>query len=180
LSGLDPGSYEICITAQELNQTDCFEVEIGESEQISLKVAEQSAKSYSFNITSGTAPYSLFFNEELILISEENVFDVVLEENGVLEVKTIKDCEGSFKTSIGNIYLKQNPVIDVIEIVVPFSMEETFVDALVFDINGKLIFNKSIKKVSNSLLIPFSSAAKGIYILKLSVNNAKPIKIIKQ
>ncbi|MEO9571261.1 MAG: zinc-dependent metalloprotease family protein [Polaribacter sp.] len=181
LSDLEPGNYEVCVTAQEINKTQCFEVKIIESEQISLKVAaKKTANNYSFNIISGTAPYRVFLNKELVFVSEERVFDVLLEKDGTLEVKTIKDCEGSFKTSIGNIYLKQNPVVDDIEILVPFNVEETFVDALVFDINGKLIFNKSIKKEDNSLSIPFSNAAKGIYILKLSIKNSQPIKIIKQ
>ena len=70
--------------------------------------------------------------------------------------------------------------MDVIEVVLPFGTAEAFVDVLVFDINGKLIFNKSIKKENNTLLIPFSNVVKGVYILKLSVNNSKPIKIIKQ
>ena len=180
LSDLEPGDYEVCITAKELNQTQCFELKIQESEQILLKVAKKSAKKYSFNISSGTAPYKVFLNEKLVFVSEENIFDVVLEENGNLEVKTIKDCEGSFKTSIGAIYLKQNPVIDFVELVLPFDLEERFVNAMVFDMKGKLIFNKSIKKENNSLSIPFTYVAKGIYILKLSLENSKPIKIIKQ
>ena len=180
LSGLEPGNYEVCITAQELSQTNCFEVIIEESEPILLKVASEEAKKYSFNIAKGTGPFSVFLNEELIFISEEKVFDVVLEGRGILEVKTIKNCEGSFKTSIGNLYLKQNPVMDVIEVVLPFGTAEDLVDVLVFDINGKLVFNKSIKKENNTLLIPFSNVVKGVYVLKLSVNNSKPIKIIKQ
>ncbi|KGL58819.1 zinc-dependent metalloprotease family protein [Polaribacter sp. Hel1_85] len=180
LSDLEPGDYEVCITAQEINQTQCFEVVIEESEEIALKVAERSAGNYSFNISSGTAPYKVFLNEKLVYVSEENIFEVVLEENGNLEVKTVKDCEGSFKTSIGNIYLKQNPVVDAVELVLPFNLGERFVNAMVFDMNGKLIFNKSIKKENNNLSIPFSYVAKGVYILKLSIENSKPIKIIKQ
>ena len=35
-------------------------------------------------------------------------------------------------------------------------------------------------KLKEKLTIPFSNFSKGIYILKLSIKDAKPIKILKQ
>jgi len=62
----------------------------------------------------------------------------------------------------------------------PFDLEESNIEALIFDIKGSLLFRKIIKKQKNSLSIPFRNFSKGVYILKLSINNAKPIKIIKE
>ena len=49
-----------------------------------------------------------------------------------------------------------------------------------FDISGKVVFNKNVELQNNDLQIPFEGYASGVYILKLDVENAKPLKIIKQ
>ena len=181
LSDLAPGNYEVCITANELSTTNCYEVVITSAEQIALKVAtKQKSNQYSFKIDKGTAPFEVYLNEELIGISSNSIFDMEIIGSGKLEVKTAKDCEGFYKISIGKILLKQNPVADNIEILLPLGIEQSLVQATIFDINGKIIYNQPILKEENLLQIPFKDFAKGIYILKLSIENSKPLKILKQ
>lgn len=180
LSDLEPGDYEVCVLISEINYKQCFEVAIDESQPIALKVASNNANNnYSFSVDSGTAPYEVYLNEELIIVSDNKEFDVEIKGSGKLEVKTAKECEGLFKTSIGEVLLKQNPVIDTIDLLLPINVNQTYVDVIIFDINGNQILNKSIKKEDNNLSIPFRNYAKGIYILKLSIENSKPIKILK-
>ena len=181
LSNLAPGDYEVCILVIEVNYTQCFEVTIEESQPIALKVASKNANNnYSFSIDSGTAPYKIYLNEKLISVSDNKEFEIEIKGSGKLEVKTAKECEGLFKTSIGGVLLKQNPVIDTIDVLLPLDVNEPYIDVLIFDIKGKLILNQSIKKEDNNLSIPFRNYVKGIYILKLSIENTKPIKILKQ
>jgi hypothetical protein len=180
LSNLAPGDYEVCILVSEINYTQCFEVTIDESQPIALKVASKNANNnYSFSVDSGTAPYEVYLNDELISVSDNKEFEIEIKGSGKLEVKTAKECEGLFKTSIGAVLLKQNPVIDSIDLLLPIDVNQTYVDVIIFDINGKQILNQSIKKEDNNLSIPFNNYAKGIYILKLSIENSKPIKILK-
>jgi hypothetical protein len=180
LPGLAPGDYEICFFIEELNYTQCFEVSIGASEQIALKVASKKSNTYSFNINSGTAPYKVYLNEELLSVSDNKEFELEIFGSGKLEVKTAKDCEGFYKTSIGKVLLKQNPVSDSIDLLLPVGISKPNINATIFDLNGKMIYSQRIKREQNTLSIPFKEYAVGIYILKLSIENSKPIKIIKQ
>ena len=176
-----PGNYEVCIFTQELNITNCFEVTIEESQPISLKLsAEKSSNTYSFNIEEGTAPFSVYLNNELLGVSSNKEFDLEITGTGKLEVKTAKDCEGLFQKSIGAVLLKQNPVSDFIEFQLPLGIEQVTIETTIFDVNGKLVFNQFIKREEDNLQIPFSRFAKGVYILKLSLENTKPFKILKQ
>ncbi|MBT3740834.1 MAG: T9SS type A sorting domain-containing protein, partial [Polaribacter sp.] len=179
--GLAPGDYEVCFFVVESNYTQCFEVNIEASEQIALKVASKNqSNTYSFNIDSGTAPYKVYLNEKLLSVSDTKEFEIEIFGSGKLEVKTAKDCEGFYKTSIGEILLKQNPISDSIDLLLPIGISEPNINALIFDLNGKMIYSQSIKREENTLSIPFKDYALGIYILKLSIENSKPIKIIKQ
>ena len=45
---------------------------------------------------------------------------------------------------------------------------------------GKMVYKQRNDIVSEKIKIPFSNFANGIYILKLSILDAKPIKILKQ
>jgi hypothetical protein len=180
LSNLASGDYEVCILVNELNYTQCFEVTIEESQPISLKVANKKTNNnYFFSVNSGTAPYKVYFNEALISVSDSKEFNLEIKGSGKLEVKTAKECEGLFKTSIGAVLLKQNPVFDTIDLLLPLDVNEPYIEVLIFDIKGKLILNQSIKNEDNNLVIPFTDYAKGVYILKLSIENTKPIKILK-
>jgi hypothetical protein len=179
LSGLAPGDYEVCFLIEELNYTQCFELNIVASEQIALKVASKQSNIYSFNIESGTAPFKVYLNEELLSVSDTKEFELEIFGNGKLEVKTAKDCEGVYKTGIGEVTLKQNPVSDSIDLLLPMGISEPNVNAIIFDLNGKIIFSQRIKREENTLSIPFKDYALGVYILKLSIENSKPIKIIK-
>jgi len=175
------GDYEICITTTALNTTNCFEVTIEEAQPISLKLTSaKSTNTYSFNIQEGTAPFNVYLNSKLIAVTSEKIFDLEINETGKLEVKTAKDCEGLFQKSIGDIILKQNPVKDFIELQLPIGTSDSSIETTVFDINGKLIFRKEFTPENDVLRIPFQEYANGLYILKLSVANSTPIKILKR
>lgn len=179
-SDLSPGIYEVCVETVQQDFTQCYEVEIVESQSISLKAsASKTSKIYSFAIDEGTAPFSVFLNNKLLRTSSEKSFDIELNEGGLLEVKTAKDCEGVFKTTIDAVILLQNPVANSIELLLPLGVESDRIETLIFDINGKLVFKQMVNVQGNSMSIPFQQFANGIYILKLPIA-AKPIKILKK
>jgi hypothetical protein len=190
-SNLAPGTYMVCVKIEELDETQCFEVNIIEAAPISLKVtAEKESNNFSFKIDEGTPPFEVYINETLVGITSQQEFNFEIFERGVLKVKTAKDCEGVYEKNIGdllstnnpelNVYLLKNPVKDFIEIHIPSTIESENVQVIIFDMTGKLIYKQRNAIVSEKLRIPFSNFSKGIYILKLSIKDAKPIKILKQ
>lgn len=179
-SDLAPGSYEVCLEVNGRDYKQCFEVNIKEAVPVALKVEKnQQSKDYTVNVNSGTAPFNVFLNGKLVSTFNSSRFNVKLENGGILEVKTAKSCEGAFKTAIDNVFLKQNPVVDSIDFMLPAD-SSLKVDVMVFDVTGKLVLDKAIQRQGDGLSIPFSGYKSGVYIVKLGVKNSKTIKIIKQ
>lgn len=174
-----PGNYTVCVTTEELNFTQCFEVEILASNPISLKAASNNSRKHQFNITEGTAPFNVYLNNKLLLTTSEKTFEITPKEGGKLEIKTAKECEGVYKTTLENVLLLKNPVVNSIDILLPLGTEKDALEAIIFDINGKLVFKRIVNIQDNTMSIPFENYTKGIYILKLPIDS-KPIKIIKQ
>ena len=149
-------------------------------QEISLKAtAENGLRKYTFNVAKGTAPYNVFLNEKLVRVSNDTNFEVEFKEGGKLEIKTAKECEGVFKTTIEDVLLLKNPVVDAVELLLPIGTEKSTIDVLIFDVQGKKVYQNTEKVQDNSVTIPFKNYAKGIYILKLSID-AKPIKLLKE
>ena len=65
---LAPGSYEVCVKVNDRDDyTQCFEINIDASNPVSLRVAKnQATKDYTVNVTSGTAPYNVYLNGDLL------------------------------------------------------------------------------------------------------------------
>ena len=177
---LKPGSYDVCVEVDGKDYKQCFEVNIKAAKTVSLRVAKNNqSRDYTVNVSSGTAPYKVFLNGDLINTFEQSTFNVKVEGKGVLEVTTAKACEGKFKTIIDNIFLRNNPVTESIELLLPLDTSNT-VKVLVFDVTGKVVIDKNIERQGNELSIPFNSFKAGIYILKLGNDKTNTFKILKQ
>ena len=178
---LIPGDYEVCVILLQSNQTYCYEFTIEESQPISLKAEPNKVSGkYAFNIKTGSAPYTVYLDDKIVKVVYEKEFEVSLKGGGKVEVKSSKECEGAFRMSLDNVLLLQNPVSEKIDLLLPFDILETTIEVTVFSANGKLIYKSFIVRKDNSLTIPFKNYASGVYILKLSLENSKSLKIIKQ
>lgn len=179
-SNLVPDVYEVCVKVNDRDDyVQCFEVQIKETSPVSLKVAKNNAsKGYTINVTSGTAPYNVYLNGNLIDTFNNSTFDINVQGSGVLEVKTAKECEGKFKTVIDNIFLKKNPVSESIDLLVPNDAAST-IEVMVYDVTGKVVLKDKINKQGNELSIPFDKFKSGIYILKLGTDKTNTFKILK-
>ena len=175
-----PGTYEVCV---EVNDRDdymqCFEINIVESNPVALRVAKNNqSKDYTVNVTSGTAPYNVYLNGDLIDTFNTSKFNINSQKSGIIQITTAKACEGKFTTVIDNTFLKQNPVADTIELLLPIDAKEN-IQVMVYDVTGKTVLNKTIQKQGNQLSIPFNNFKSGIYILKLGTDNTNTFKILK-
>ncbi|KAB1160375.1 T9SS type A sorting domain-containing protein [Tenacibaculum aiptasiae] len=176
---LKPASYEVCVEINGKSYKQCFEINIDKASPISLKVSKnQQSKDYTFNVNSGTAPYNVYFNGNLIETFNVSSFNLKVEGSGILEVKTAKACEGVFKTSIDNIFLRTNPVTDAINLIVP-SNGPSNLDVIVYDVAGKVVLDKKVERQGNEVSIPFDSFRSGIYILKIGTDKTNTFKILK-
>jgi hypothetical protein len=191
LSDLEPATYNICISTIELNTTYCYEVIIEAAQQINLKIeSKNQSNTFSFEISKGTPPYEVFLNYELIGVSSSKNFDLNINGSGTLMVKTALDCEGVYEKNINELLstediskiftVTKNPVTDFIEIDLSSNLNNEIIKISIFDITGKLIYYNNAKVISDKLKIPFSNYAKGVYILKSSIKDVKPIKILKK
>ena len=121
----------------------------------------------------------MFLNNKLLLISSENNFKVELNKGGKLEIRSAKDCEGVYRSSINTVFLLRNPVGNCIDLLLPLGTEKPEMETMIFDNNGKLVFKQMVSVENNAMSIPFQNFAKGVYILKVSID-AKPLKILKK
>lgn len=180
-SDLAPGNYEVCAKVNDRDDyTQCFEVNIKASNPVSLKLAKNEAsRNYTVNVISGTAPYSVYLNGNLLDTFNSSTFDVNTSEGGVLEVKTAKACEGKFNVVIDNIFLKKNPVTETIDLMLPNNAPSR-IEAKVYNIKGKLILEGRFEKQGNELSIPFNGFNSGTYILKVGNDNTNTFKVLKR
>ncbi len=181
-AGLAPGPYRVCIKVNNLNYEQCFEVNIQKSQPISLRLGSnsgQSSRLYTFNVDSGTSPFRVFLNNKLLDTFNSNNFSLEILESGRLEIQSAKECEGTYRLAIDNVFLMKNPVDNVVELQLPINIQEPLVEVFVFDITGKQLTKRRIPKQNNSLKIPFEQYSSGVYMIKLG-SNANPIKVIKQ
>ena len=180
-SDLSPDKYEVCVKVNDRDDyIQCYEVNITASSPVAFKLAKnEESKNYTVNVTSGTAPYTVYLNGNLLDTFNTPTFDINTKEGGVLEVKTAKACEGKLNVIIDNIFLKKNPISNTIELLLPDNAPFNF-DVKVYDIKGKMVLEGSIEKQGNELLIPFNEFKSGTYILKIGNDNTNTFKVLKR
>ena len=189
---LSVGAYTVCVNVDGRDFEQCFEINIDAA--VSLdgifglvddSNGDSDVETTMVNINSGTPPFTVMFNNDIILITNEKIFEVETMGSGLLEIKSGKACEGIMSramegSNILNFVASPNPVIDVLKITLP-EISQNAVYTEIFDINGKLIYKSEIQVYnSKSINIPFSSFSSGLYFVKLSLNAPKTIKIIKK
>ncbi|AUC82660.1 thrombospondin type 3 repeat-containing protein [Lacinutrix sp. Bg11-31] len=180
------GSYTVCVAVNGTTFEQCFEINIEAADVIDLQIVNNNDGSNitSVDVSRGTAPYTVLFNDEVITITSDPTFDLELIGSGALEIKTAKACEGTFKATIENalnIVASPNPVINNLKITLPNTVTQSEISVQVYDVNGKLVINKNyIKNNSNSLDVPFANLNSGIYFIKLNLDTPEVIRIIKK
>ncbi|WP_052158320.1 thrombospondin type 3 repeat-containing protein [Lacinutrix jangbogonensis] len=179
------GSYTVCVAVNGATYVQCFEINIEAADVIDLEIVNNNGSNITYvDVSRGTAPFTVLFNDEVIKITSDPTFDLELIGSGALEIKTAKACEGTFKTTIENvinIIASPNPVINNLKITLPHSFTQSEISVQVFDVNGKLVINKEYRKNnSNYIDVPFANLNSGIYFIKLNLDTPEVIKIIKK
>ncbi|WP_299382528.1 thrombospondin type 3 repeat-containing protein [uncultured Lacinutrix sp.] len=183
---MEVGSYTVCVMVNGTAYEQCFEINIEAADLIELEFVNNydGSNVSDIEVSRGTAPFTVLFNDEVIKITSNPSFELELLGSGTLEIKTAKACEGTFKTTIDNtlnIIASPNPVIDNLKITLPNSIKQTEIKLQVFDVNGKLVINKNYRNNnSNTLDVPFANLNSGVYFIKMNLDTSEVLRIVKK
>jgi len=184
------GAYTLCISVDGRNFEQCYEINIDPSEPLNAifsmaNNSEAGSTVTSVSVNRGTAPFIVSFNNEVIRVTTENLFEVETNGSGLLEIKSSKVCEGILSRVIENngvlkLTASPNPVIDILKVMMPNS-DKAAIPVQVYDISGKMLLNISLAvKSSYYIEVPFNTLSKGIYFVKLGLDEAEVLKILKK
>ena len=185
------GAYTVCVSVDGRNYEQCFEINIDAAEPLDgvFGLANDNSDGpsdvTSVMVSRGTAPFTVTFNDEVIMVTSNTSFEVETSGSGLIEVRSAKACEGVMSTFVeGNLNLRltasPNPVIDNLKIAFP-SVEESEIPIQIFNVNGKLMLDTKAQVQNNNYIqLPFTSFKKGMYFIKLNVNKPEVLKIIKK
>ncbi|ARV09654.1 hypothetical protein BTO05_08370 [Winogradskyella sp. PC-19] len=187
------GSYTVCIDVDGRDFEQCFEINIDAAPALGgvFSIANNNnpndvtSRTTAVNINTGTAPFTVRFNDEVIMVTSESSFNVETNTAGVIEISSSIACEGKLSSTIEDITPLElsygpNPVINDLRINIPNAPDNGVV-VQIFDVHGKQVINQQFTVQSSTYInIPFGNLTKGIYFVRLNIENAEMIKIIKK
>lgn len=188
---LNVGSYSICVHVDERNFEQCFEFNIDEAPALGgvFNIANEGddllSDAMSVNIDTGTAPYTVVFNSEVVLVTNQKSFNVSTLGGGLLEVTSAVACEGKLSRVVQNVASLKftfgpNPVLNNLRITIPKAPENE-VNVQIYDVYGKRVLHQYFPIQNASYIsIPFTNLTQGMYFVKLNLEKAEMIKIIKK
>jgi len=179
------GNYQLCINGTNgaiVYEESCFNITVGEPEilEVASTLIENSLQA-TLNLQGST-----LFNVELNGVvtqteSPELTIDLKPGTNK-LKVYTNLPCQGSFEESIfvsTTPIIYPNPVEEKLNVFINQELEN--VDVLLFDINGRLIYQESESLDSSTFEVGFDTFPSGIYFLRVSgINYKEDFKVLKK
>ncbi|RNC88208.1 MAG: T9SS C-terminal target domain-containing protein [Winogradskyella sp.] len=187
---LDVGSYTVCVAVDGRDFEQCFEINIEAAPSLGgvfsvVNDESTSTSETSVAINTGTAPYTVVFNDEVIMVTSQTNFNIDTSGGGLLEVSSSVECEGKISRVIEDtlsiaLTYGPNPVTDNLQINIP-NLPENGVNVQVFDIHGRLVINQNMLSVNGSFInVPFTNLTQGTYFVRLDIENVEIIKIVKR
>jgi len=187
---LPVGDYAVTISIEERAFSQQFNISVDPAAELDIDFdgvlpgVTGSANQNTFNIVinSGTGPFNVRLNGELIRTTNERSFSIEVDESGLLEIESARLCEGVFATTINlgfsDLVAFPNPVINDLNITMP-STDISNVPVSIFNITGQEIFNQNITIRNSILSVPFGTLPNGTYFVRLEMESPVVLKIIK-
>ncbi|WP_025743940.1 LamG-like jellyroll fold domain-containing protein [Aquimarina pacifica] len=184
VTDLAPGIYPVCITVDGFSNCEqCFEVVIDEAESLngktSLVTEEESAK-VSVEINSGTAPYIVTINNEVIQEYTTYSFSVDVEHGDQVEVFSSLDCEGKLVTKVSlfdQIMIAPNPTRNNVTLSLPDTSLQTL-NVAIYNTLGIQVFFTTYTITDSNVMIPMEHLPSGVYFV--SIDEGTTFRIVKQ
>ncbi|MDP6922619.1 MAG: Ig-like domain-containing protein, partial [Lutibacter sp.] len=177
ISDLSPGNYTVCISIAAQQFEQCYQITLAESNPITGKSSVKSGKA-SIEISTGTAPYSVYVNREKVLETNAKKFSVPVVYGDILEVSTAALCEGLIErviTWLDDIRVYPNPTKDnwILK-----TQNINIFSIKVFDILGKNVISLSPNK--SEAVIEGARLKTGVYFAEIeTISGSGRIKLIK-
>ena len=185
---LADGSYQVCLTAQELPDFEqCFGIVVSTYERLVVDATGIDASNFKarFNVQ-GSKNYEVFVNNTSYRFQFENTLSKTLEipikkgEN-LISITGESDCQGVYTDTIviGDISVFPNPVKEILNFTGFESMGKAQVN--IFNTSGSLV-RTSAKSINNGdFSVQLSDLPKGVYLFRvLSEVEVIEFKIIKE
>jgi len=179
LGGIKPGTYDVCITVEGEEFKQCFKLEIAEGFKFSGK-SSVSGKTASIEIEKGTAPFKVLINGSEVLETMFNSFEIDVKHGDLLEVKTAIVCEGKLESKINlfkTITSYPNPSKGEFVIAIPSNHKRVMIE--IYNTLGQLIEKNEYEVNSGRIIANLSNSPKGIYMVKLYLEEPVTLKLIK-
>ena len=186
IENLNPGNYSICITiAEESTYEQCFNLVIDKSETIagkSVQTKNNNTVTENIQITSGTAPYTISINGEKMLTTHSNNFEIDVNHGDKIMVSSKLACEGIYIKDvdlINHIVAYPNPASEYVDIAIP-NVELENVSVVVSNALQLNISEKKYEINGGRVRVPLKNLTPGVYFIRLKLETAVSLKIIKQ
>ncbi len=184
VDNLTPGTYPICIAIDGFSNCErCFEAVIEAASVLAGKTEITSgivAKEVQVNIESGTAPYTVMINDEVVGTYATNSFSVSAKNGDTVEVTSSIACEGKLSKSIvlgAQISVYPNPTRSDITLSIPDG--RNIITVTIHNTLGTHVLTKTYAVIDNKVIIPMSAMQAGVYFVQVS-ESSEIIKIIKE
>jgi hypothetical protein len=180
LEGVEPNTYELCLSIKGTPEKQCFGVEIKEALEMTNKSSLVNKK-LSVSIEEGTAPFSVYVNNEIVYQTYAPSFLVDVNQGDVVKVKSSKDCEGEIMESIdfyGDITAYPNPTSGDFQFLLPINEGEIFIE--IYDIYSQLISSKAYTIESGKVRLSLQNKPIGVYFVKIMSKEQINVKVIKK
>ncbi|WP_298370658.1 alpha-amylase family glycosyl hydrolase [uncultured Lutibacter sp.] len=180
IENLSPGTYTLCIQVDSENYEQCYTINVEEADEISAKVSLNS-KTANIEISKGTPPFKILINNKLQFQSYLKSFNIELNNNDVIEIKSAISCEGVYLKKIqlnDNIVAYPNPTQGAFEIILPEVKNEVLIE--IYNIQSQLISSKIYPVLYGKVQLNLENNPTGLYFAKVYLEDTKLLKIVKQ
>ncbi|WP_299012086.1 T9SS type A sorting domain-containing protein [uncultured Polaribacter sp.] len=182
IPNLEPGDYNICIGILNTSYQHCVTLEVAASSLLSAKTSKKpNSKFLDVEINSGTAPFTVFINNNKVLETSNTNFSIRANDGDFIEIKSKAVCEGKVTKVMGSLDLKAfpNPAKDYVEINLPVNSGKN-IKVDLFSTSSKLLSSKQYAITNNKIRINLKDMPSGMYFLRLHLEKIETIKILKQ
>ncbi len=184
IDNLPPGTYPVCITVEGFtNCEQCFEAVIAAAENLSGATNVQNdttGTKMQVEITTGTPPYKVTINDEVIGTFANNSFAIDVTHGDQVAVSSSLECEGKLSSKVNlfdSFRLAPNPTQGDVTLSVPDSVSEAM-NIVIYNSIGVIVSSKMYDMSSSQVVLPTASLPQGVYFV--SIADGGTFKVVKQ
>ncbi len=185
LSDLSPGSYALCVQVAGKPETEkCFNLFVSEVAPLDVlaSVEAQGANTLvNLQVRTGTAPYYVEVNDQLIGEYDRKNIDVFAKEGDIVELYSSVPCEGAFSKNVpitSRPLLIPNPTAG--EAVIQWTDPSPTVKVSIFTLSGQLLSDEVREQLGNEIRFSTDNLSAGIYLVRIVGLETRTLKLVKK